>query len=225
MTTTTTEAPAPEKENRLETVVAILIAIVTVVGAIVAWRASVADDGAGDADFAGLKASLNTEETRALNYVNAYEHYGAYTTYARYQNLGHAIAADLEAGGQTEEAAALLDRQRAEAYDLAKANQYLFPARFINRNGAYGLQRELGEMWADAAKEKDLNPDPQYADADKLRAKTNRLLGTLTLMGIGLVFFTLVESVGDKPKYLMVGGGVLFSLAGIVLAVMIDLAK
>jgi hypothetical protein len=218
-------AEAPEKPKLIETVVALLIAFVTVFGAIVAWRASVADDGAGDADFAGLKASLKAEETRALNFVNAYEHYGAYTTYARYQNLGLAIGNELDAGGQSEDEAFALARQQAEAYDLAKANQYLFPTRFINRNGVYGLQREMGELWADAAKENDLNPAPQYAEADTLRSKTNRLLGTLTLMGVGLVLFTLVEVVNDKMKYAMVGLGLLVSVGGLAWALMIELAK
>src|SRR5215204_4550049 len=111
--------------SRMETLVAVLIALVTVVGAVVAWRASVADDGAGDADFAGLRASLNAEETRALNAVNAYEHYGAYTTYWRYNALGDALASEVEAAAP--EAVDALDRQRAEAYDLADANQDLFP--------------------------------------------------------------------------------------------------
>src|SRR5688572_27036761 len=84
-----------EKESPFNTVVAVLIALVTVVGAVVAWRASVAADGAGDADFAGLQASLNAEQTRALNFVDAYEHYGAYVTYQRYLNLSYAIADDI----------------------------------------------------------------------------------------------------------------------------------
>src|SRR5689334_3777454 len=108
-----TAEAAEEKQGSFETIVAILIALVTVAGAIVAWRASVAADGAGDADFAGLQASLNAEETRALNYVDAYEHYGAYTAYRRYLNLGNAIATDIETNPDlTEEEAYLLDRQR-----------------------------------------------------------------------------------------------------------------
>src|SRR6476620_9476893 len=77
-----------ERSQRLETVVAILIAVVTVIGALVAWRSSVADDGAGDADFAGLRASVRAEETRALNSVDAYENYGAYMNYRRYNEMG-----------------------------------------------------------------------------------------------------------------------------------------
>jgi len=134
----------------------------------VAWRASVAADGAGDADFAGLKASLNAEETRSINFVNAYEHYGAYTAYSRYIQLGDLLEKEVDSNaGLSEEEAFLLDRQRAEAYDLADANQDLFPNRFLNRDGSYSVQREMGEAWADAAKEKDLNPDPQYAEAEK----------------------------------------------------------
>ncbi|HLF03299.1 MAG TPA: hypothetical protein VI547_15050 [Anaerolineales bacterium] len=215
-----------EKESRLETIVAILIAVVTVIGAVVAWRASVAADGAGDADFAGLKASLNAEETRALNFVNAYEHYGAYINYSRYLRLGNAVADDLSNGvAQTEAEAFWLDRQRAESFDLANANQELFPNRFLGRDGSYGVQRELGEAWADASKEKDLDPNPHYAEADKLREKTNLLLSTLTLLGVGLVFFTLVEAVGERGRYPLIGLALLFSIGGTVAAIVIEFTR
>jgi hypothetical protein len=210
-------------DNRMETFVAVLIAVVTVIGAVVAWRASVADDGAGDADFAGLTASLNAEETRALNAVNAYEHYGAYTTYWRYSALGNALADEVEAA--PEEAVEALDRQRAEAYDLADANQDLFPTRFLNRDGTYSVARETGEAWADAAREKDLYPDPQYAEADKLRAKSNQLLGTITLLGLALVAYTLVETVEGRLKWAFVGLGTLLAVAGGVWAVLLELAR
>lgn len=215
-----------EKESRLETVVAILIAVVTVIGAVVTWRASVAADGAGDADFAGLQASTNAEETRALNFVNAYEHYGAYVNYSRNLNLGNALAAELNnAPPASAEEAFWLDRQRAEAFDIAKANQDLFPNRFLNRDGTYSVARELGEGWADAKKEKDLNPDPHYAAADALRLKTNLLLATISLLAVGLVFFTLVESLGDRWRIPVLILGTLFSLAGTLAAIVVELTR
>ncbi len=217
---------AEKEDNRLETAIAVFIALVTVIGAVVAWRASVAADGAGDADFAGLQASLNAEETHALNFVNAYEHYGAYTAYSRYTQLGNALDTDLSsATNMTEEEAFLLDRQRAEAYDLGKANQDLFPNRFLNRDGSYSVEREMGEAWADAGKEKDLNPDPRYAEADSLRTKTNRLLITLSALAISLVFFTLVETAGGRWQKLMIGLGLLFAVGGAVAAVVIEFAR
>jgi hypothetical protein len=215
-----------EKESKLETLVAILIALVTVIGAVVAWRASVAADGAGDADFAGLQASLNAEEARALNNINAYEHYGAYVNYSRNLQLGNALADELADNAVlSEEAAFMLDRQRAEAYDIANANQDLFPNRFLNRNGDYNVARDVGEAWADAAKQKDLDPNPHYVQADNLRLKTNLLLATLALLGVGLVFFTLVEAAGERWQMIMVSLGGVFSAAGTILAIMIDLTR
>jgi hypothetical protein len=150
-------------ESRWQTLAAVLIALVTVAGALVAWRAAVAADAAGDADFAGVQATLNREETRALNTVDAYEAYGAFTAYQRHNALGDLIAQD-QANVATEDEALLLESERADAHDLALASQHLFPNRFLNRDGTYSVQRQLGELWADAAREKNLNPEPQFAE-------------------------------------------------------------
>jgi hypothetical protein len=210
-----------ERSQRLETAGAILIAIATVLGAVVAWRSSVADDGAGDADFAGLRASVRAEETRALNYVNAYENYGAYANYRRYNEMGNLIEADEASAPEQEKTD--LERQRADNNDLAISNQRLFPNKFLDRDGSYNVKRQMGEMWADAAKENDLNPDPQFVEAEQLRAKANWLLVVVAILAIALVFYTLVESFGERMKYLMVTLGSLCMVAGIAFALYIEL--
>lgn len=209
-----------ERTQRLETVVAILIAIATVLGAVVAWRSSIADDGAGDADFAGLRASVRAEETRALNYVNAYENYGAYANYWRYGELGNLIEADL--ANTSEQEALELERQRADSHDLSISNQRLFPNKFLDRDGSYNVKRQMGEMWADAAKENDLNPDPQFVEADQLRAKATWLLAAAAILAVALVFYTLVETFGDRMKYVMVVLGSLCMIAGTAFALFIE---
>lgn len=213
---------AEEQNNRLATLVAILIALATVIGAVVAWRASVAADGAGDADFAGLRATVNLEETRALASVTAYENYSAFMNYRRYEDLGNLL---VEAQNQLDEdEAAALEPERVSAHDLALANQQLFPNKFLNRDGSYALRREMGEIFADAAKEKELQPDGQYAEADALRDKTNQLLIAVTILAVALVFYTLVETVGKRLQYGFVAIGLLCTLAGSVMALMIEFA-
>lgn len=209
-----------ERSQRLETVVAILIAVVTVIGALAAWRSSVADDGAGDADFAGLRASVRAEETRALNYVNAYENYGSYANYRRYSEMSNLLEADQANAPEQEKSE--LERQRTDDNDLSISNQRLFPNKFLDRDGSYNVKRQMGEMWADAAKENDLNPDPQFAEADQLRQKANLLLAAVTILAIALVFYTLVESFGDRMKYVMVALGSLCMVAGTVFALFIE---
>ena len=213
---------AEEQNNRLATLVAILIALAMVIGAVVAWRASVAADGAGDADFAGLRATVNLEETRALASVTAYENYSAFMNYRRYEDLGNLL---VEAQNQLDEdEAAALEPERVSAHDLALANQQLFPNKFLNRDGSYALRREMGEIFADAAKEKELQPDGQYAEADALRDKTNQLLIAVTILAVALVFYTLVETVGKRLQYGFVAIGLLCTLAGSVMALMIEFA-
>lgn len=216
------ENVAEEQNNRLATLVAILIALATVIGAVVAWRASVAADGAGDADFAGLRATVNLEETRALAAVTAYENYGAFMNYRRYEDLGNLLVE--EQTQLDEDEAALLEPERVSAHDLALANQQLFPNKFLNRDGTYALRREVGELFADAAKEKELQPDGQYAEADLLRNKTNQLLIAVTILAVALVFYTLVETVGKRMQYVLVAAGLLCTLAGSVMAMMIEFA-
>lgn len=216
------ENAAEEQENRLAMLVAILIALATLIGAVVAWRASVAADGAGDADFAGLRATVNLEETRALAAVTAYENYSAFMNYRRYGDLGNLLVEDQNQ--LEEEDAIVLEPERVSAHDLALANQQLFPNKFLNRDGSYALQREVGELFADAAKEKDLQPDSQYAEADKLRDKTNQLLIAVTVLAVALVFYTLVETVGKRSQYLFIGAGLLCTVGGTVMALMVEFA-
>lgn len=217
------EQETSSSEGFLGTLVAILIAVVTVVAALITWRASVIEDASGDADYDGLRAAVNAEETLALNNVNAYENYSAYTAYKRYSDLGDLIAED-QVNAVSEEEALLVESERANAHDLAIANQGLFPNKFLNRDSSYALQRQMGEMWADAAREKELNPVPQFAEADAMRTKSTRMLLSLMVLGISLVFYSLVESM-EKQKNIMIALGSIAAVAGVAMAVLIELGK
>jgi len=214
-----------EKPSTLQVVVAILVAVATVIGALIAWQSSVVSNQAGDADGAGMKAVLAGEETRALSAVNAYEHYGAFSNYARYQALGDLLGQELQLSSPSDDQAdesqtAALLRQQAEAYDLAKANQSLFPSRFLNRDGTYAVEREMSERWADAAREKELEPDANYAEAERARSVSTRLLLSLSVLSVSLVCFSLVETFDGLVKKIMVALGGVFMVVGAVMAIL-----
>jgi hypothetical protein len=210
-----------ESNNRFKTIIAILIALVTVTGAIVAWRAAVAGGDAGDADLAGIAATLNTEETRTLNKANLYANYQAYANYVRYNELGNLIATDLENASSDE--AAQLEQQKAEAWDVATTNQGFFPNRYLDEQGNYDIQRELGEAWAEAQQIKDLNPEPHFAEADHLRSKANWLVGAIIILSIALLFYTLAEGMSSMLKYVLALGGTVSLLAGITITLIVEL--
>ncbi len=116
-------------DDRFTTVIAIMIALVALIGALVAWRASVAEDASGDADYAGLRAAINVEETRALNATTAYAQYGAYVTYQRNSAIGDLLVDDMDEAA-TEDEALILNSQRADAHDVATASERCFNSAF-----------------------------------------------------------------------------------------------
>lgn len=214
------DTPSEQSDSRFSTLIAFLIAVVSVIGATVAWRASVAADGAGDADTAGIRATLNVTETDALNTINAYSNYGAYAEYQQYRWLQGALVEDLQDADDEELAA--WGVELLTTIDRAESMQGSFASRYVDPDGTYALERQLGEAQADAARERDLDPNPHFAEADALRARTSDLLIALMVLSGALIFYTLVETVGGRAKLALTALGTLCMIAGTVLAVIVE---
>lgn len=217
------EENSEKNDEHIQTIVAILIAVVVVIAAFVAWRASIADDAAGDADFDGLNALVNAENTRSIHFVEAYEDYAMYTNYWRNARLAELIDADLEKEAEDQQAA--LQLQATTATDLADANTGFFETRYLNRNGTYNVQRQLGALWADAVREKDLEYETKFVEADRLRDKTHRLLVALMVLSIAPVFYSLVEAVNGRLRLVLIAAGSLFAVVGLVMTLLIEFAR
>ncbi len=204
----------------LGTATAILIAVVVAIIALVSWRASVIDDGAGDADYAGLRSTVYSVRAQAINSVNAYESYGNYVNYLRNKRLGELIETRLETADEADQA--LLTEQMKVANDLADANNDMFPNQYLNRDGSYSVQRQMGVMWADAAKENDLDFASQFKEADRGRASTRTMLVSVMVLSIATVLYAMVESFESrKSRMVFVALGSLVAVAGIVIAALV----
>ncbi|HFC12676.1 MAG TPA: hypothetical protein ENJ56_07515 [Anaerolineae bacterium] len=202
------DIPLSEEGDRFQLMMAVMIAIVTLSGALLAWRASVASANAGDADFAGMQAVLDAEQTLTINDIDLYRHYRAYTHYTYQQAIGREFP-----------------DATLTASNLAATNQIFFPTRYLNRDGSYAVQRQLGELWAQAAQINDLDPEPYFDQADVLRNKTNLLVASFILLTLSLFFYTMAESIHpDRPRlrYLLGGLGTLLLIGTIVMGVYVE---
>jgi hypothetical protein len=209
-----------EGDNKFETIVAILIAVVVVIGALVSWRASLIDDSSGDYDYAGIRAVTSAEQAQALNFVNTYADYGNYVNYWKNNRASALLSEDLKKSG-TEDLAAEAEIKKAN--DLAASSNNMFKMRYLNRDRTYNVQRQLGEMWADAAKKNDLDYAAQFKLADVDRARTRMMLIALMILTVAPIFYALIESSEKKQiKYLMLTIGTLFAFAGSVLACLVE---
>lgn len=200
------------KHENFKSMTAVLTAIVTVLGATAACLASVAVSNAGDSDFAGLDASIRAQKAEIVNHVQAYEHYRAFTSYVRYNELGY-LMYDPGADEETDIRNGAIQR---EVWGIASGiSSVFFKPRYIDADGSYDLQRELQEAFADDAQSGDLNPAPHFEESDRLRRRSSFLTASMIPLAFSFWFFTLAQATEKNIKFLWAGLGILMGLIGV----------
>lgn len=190
------------KHETFKSYVAVLIAFVTVMGAMAAGLASVAVSDANDADFAGLDASIRGQKADIVNHILAYEKYRAYTAYVRYNELGNQLYSANQFGAAS------------EAWGVARGLVSFFLPRYIRADGAYDIERELEEAWAQDAQDQDLDAAPYFGESDQLRQRSSFLTADMIVLAMSFWFLTVAQTTQKNIKYLLAGIGVLLALAG-----------
>ena len=204
------------KHENFKSMIAVLTALVTVFGATAACLASVAVSNAGDADFSGLDASIRKQKAEIVNYVYAYQHYRAFTSYTRYNELGY-LMYDPNADEETDFRNGAIQR---EVWGVAGGiSSVFFSPRYINPDGSYDLERELQEAFAEDAQSSDLNAAPYFKESDQLRRRSSFLTASMIPLAFSFWFFTLAQATDKNIKYAWFVFGILaglFGIAGII---------
>lgn len=204
------------KPDRFEVFASVMIAIVSILSALTAWRANSASNEAGQADFDGISASIRAQEARIFNAIRAFEHYRAFTDYYRYNALGNQI---------TDDAAFAAARERTEFWGLALGLQYtFFPSQYLDQEGNYDVQREIDELWAESNAFVDLNPSQHYSRADAYRAKVSNLTGSLILFAAAFFFFAVAQAIRNVLKYFFAMAGLAATLGGLCAVLVLEFA-
>jgi hypothetical protein len=191
------------KEDRFKSFVAVLVAVVTVLGASAACLSAVAVSNAGDADFAGVDASIRAQKAEIINHIDAYENYRAFTDYLRWDELGY----------QSYDNEAL----QSEAWGVAEGIRFrFFNSRYLSPDRlSYDLEREISGEWAEDTQQEDLNPLPYFEKSDALRTNSSSLASLMIVFAISFWFLTLAQTTEKSIKYLWAMLGVLFAFGGI----------
>jgi hypothetical protein len=191
------------KSETFKSYIALLTALVTVLGALAAGLAAVSVSNASDEDFAGVDASIRAQKAEIINHVLAFEHYRAYTTYVRYKETGNILRnANRESAAQ-------------EAWGVAEGLTFFFLPRYIDPSGAYNIEREIQEAWADSAQSEDLNYIPYFEAANQLRDRSTVLAADMIVFAAAFWFFTLAQTTERGVKYLWAGAGILLAITGV----------
>jgi len=211
------------KTENFKTFTAIMIALVTIASALVAWRAAVASGEASQADFSGLAAAINAEEEQVLNEIAVTEHYQAFLIYTRYNELGNKLQEAIDAAGSGE-AVDPLQRLKSDSWGIAYGLQSVFfPSRYLRPDGSYDSQREMQEKIADSERKRDVKPELHFTRADRLRLKANLLVVTLVFLGVSLWLFTCAQIIQRGIKYGFALGGMFLLLASVLAMSLIEI--
>jgi tetratricopeptide (TPR) repeat protein len=203
------------QSGRFNTLMAVMIAIVTVLGALVAWRSSVAATEAGNEDDAGIIAALNAQESSTIGNNISNNNRTNFLSYWTNKQLILEMVKDGTLENIPGDKRDAISRSVTEASDLATANKGFFAARYLNPDDTYNIGRENGETLAAAAEKKDLNSQAHFDAANVWRDKSLLLVGALFILAISLWLFAAAETIDYRVEYVLAAGGFAFLLLGI----------
>jgi hypothetical protein len=180
-------------QSRLKTAVSVLIATVTVIGAVVGWRISVASGAAGAADSRGLEAALHAANTGSSVSTYLSTNLSFFAEYQEHLERATLLERDLAGEPDVVRRQSLEDEALRERSLAATARGYV-NADYIELDPETGAEyfdgnRFWDAQWAETAVNQTLDPTAAFAEADVARTKTRGL--TAAVAGLSLALFFL----------------------------------
>jgi hypothetical protein len=202
--------------DRFQTIVAILIAVVSVVTAGVIWRASLAGSNASTADRRGLVTTVQYEAAYAETVSMLYEeaHYAAQFDY--YQARVEALQAQGDPAARSEAGwvSQIVD-------SLASFTPLTTDPAYRTADGRLNLDARLATMRAADASLDEFNPQQHFTAADWFYFESELLISAVIIFAVALFFLTLAEITRRRIRIGLAVVGVLvflFGLGGVVVA-------
>jgi hypothetical protein len=198
--------PTPEPAHApLGEIPTVLLALLGLFGALLAWRVGVAGSDAGDANDAGLDAARARSAAVVANEGLVSQSREAWLDYERNRQRADALLA-AGFGGNAD-----------EYYKQASAHWLLVRPDYFDKNGNFDAARQRTSLLADAESQQDLDSTSDFALADSLASKINDLTLAGFIAALGLPFLTLAESIGDRRRLPLVLVGAAAVVAAAIL--------
>ncbi len=208
------------RSPRFRIVVALLIALTSLLGALAAWRAEAASMKGDDAERAGFAQNIAAQRAQASidatqqNTLQDYERAQAFLVLAK-------ALRDQARTVKPADAARL--RAQANA-DESRGNELisLLDPDAISPTGALDLQRQYRIQYQVAKNSEDLDSAPEYRTANRQGRKSERLVGLTAFFVAAAFFFTLAQVTRRRAaEQVYLGGGLLLLTATIVLFLLV----
>jgi hypothetical protein len=197
---------------RLEVLVALLIAIVSLTTAFSVWRTNTVGSTASDASRQGLIDAVKKQAFANENWRKAYEEASFAHTYAIDAASADALAASSDPAAQ------------AQAKNLKKyllPNMQLLAAplavdkKYARSDGTYDIQKRFNDLQAESEQAK-LDPQASFKRADSFYAQQRWLVVGSVLLAISLFWLGLAQISGARKRFVTMLIGLFFYGLGLV---------
>jgi hypothetical protein len=197
--------------NRLELVIAFLIAIVSLTTAVAAWRTNAVGSKAGDATRLGLIDTVKRETASNENWRKLYEEAGYALTYA----VTLAGVEAMEASGDSTAAAQAVNmRQYLLPGIVQLADPLATNPKYQLNDGTYDLELRYADLEADAPDLAALDPQASFTLSDQYSSEQRWLMLGTVLLALSLFWLALAQVGGSRLRLGTLGIGVIIYLIG-----------
>jgi len=212
--------------THINTVIAFTISILTLFSGLLGWQMGNISGKASGAYALAQRAELNSQKVISTNTMNAYENHRAFLEYKNYFDQYKLISLQLDVAKKAnpvdQALVTQLSSQRDQLQLLYLSSLKLFPNRFINRDGSYNLQEQIGQMIASDKRKFDINPAPHIAEGKLYQTQARNMQIALIILAVSLFCFAIVSTVRTmKPPLMlfMTAVGYITAIAGVAMGI------
>lgn len=182
---------------RLEVMIAILIALVSLTTALAAWRTNIVGSNAAEANRQGLIDALKKDAFQNENWRKAYEEAGYAATFAIESAAADAMDASKD------------ESQRAVSKNL---RQFLLPSlqllseplgtdeKYLKSDGTFDIEKRLANLEAENSDLTALDPVASFELADQYTAEQRWLTVGTVLLAISLFWLGFAEILSGRGR-------------------------
>lgn len=206
-----TEEEKQDHAERFETIIAITIAIVSLIAAYIGgWSALIESEATG-ARVSGVIATVNREKAKVTSSTWMFQDLRAYAEYQRLSTLAEVTTADAVAAQELGDAAGAQSlRQQALAYrTAANAAGTFFAEEYVNADGSFDEETYLEHQMRFEVRNRDVDPADDYQDAVELSEQAYSLVIVIRGLAISITLLIIAHITKSKMGLVWYGLGMI----------------
>jgi hypothetical protein len=207
------------ESSRLEIVIAVLIAVVSLTAALSAWRTNVAGASAGDATRQGLIDAVKRQTSANEDWRKVYEE----ADYAQNFSIYLAGVEALEASGEPDAAQQATNLRQYLLPNLQLFSQPLgTDEKYQKPDGTYDIDKRFSDLEAESPDLSKLDPQVSFKLADLYSGEQRWLtIGTI-LLALALFWLALAQVGGSRLRWVTIFLGICVYVFGLVWFLLVE---